>query len=142
MSGRPVWLASVSKRKPNTGQMIPTARWGPGVRRAALTVAHRTLGPVGEPSMERAFLMCATLCYHRAASDAEIEALPDGPGGLAGPPFDQVIHETDACPPAGLSFTPCDHRTIVRMGKPGFYRPVDDCGQCPSCLARAEVEGP
>jgi hypothetical protein len=73
--------------------MIPTARWGHGVRLAAIRTAHRVLGPVGDPELERGFLMCSTLCFHRAASNFEIEALPPGPGGLAGPPFDQVIYE-------------------------------------------------
>ena len=138
MDGRPVWLASVSKRSKN-GRIIGTERWGNGVRRAAIDIAHRTLGELGEPTMERGFLMCATLCFHRGASDEEIAALPHGPGGLAGPPFDQVIYETEQCPPAGVSFTPCDKRTYRPLGRNGLRLPVDECGECESCQARNKI---
>lgn len=136
-----MWLASVSQWRNN--KLIPTARWGEGVRRQGLTIARRVLGPLGEPEMERAFLMCATLCYHRGASDSEIGGLPDGPGGLAGPPFDEVIYETPACPPAQLSFTPCDSRRFGSRMQGGvrIRLPIDDCGVCPSCRARAEHDG-
>lgn len=137
MNGRPVWLASVSQW--NGTKIIPTSRWGSGVRNAGLKTARRVLGPLGDESMERAFLMCATLCYHRGASDAEIAELPEGPGGLAGPPFDQVIFETSECPPAGLSFTPCDRRRFhtIRRNGAELKMPIDDCGECPSCEARS-----
>jgi hypothetical protein len=135
MAGRPVWLASVSYRRPNGVDPIPTARWGPGVRRQAIRLAHAALAGVGDDRYERGFLMCSTLCFHRGASDPEIAALPPGPGGLAGPPFSETIYETPECPPAGLSFAPCDRRTFRRLGSGGLL-PVDECGECPSCRAR------
>lgn len=138
MGGRPVWLASVSQWQ--HGRLVPTSRWGDGVRAAGLRVARRALGDVGDPTMERGFLMSATLCYHRGASDSEIDALPPGPGGLAGPPFDDVIYETADCPAPALSFRPCDRRTYRRLSA-GVSLPVDDCGECPSCAARAAILG-
>jgi hypothetical protein len=133
MGGQPVWLVSVSRWR--NGRNIPTARWGPGVRRAMITVAHQALGDVGQPTVERGFLMCSTLCFHRAATNAEAASIPAGPGGLAGPPFDEVIYETPACPPVALSFRPCANRRYQRLGS-GMI-PVDDCGACASCEARA-----
>ncbi len=153
MNGPPVWLGSVSLHR-KSGVLVPTGQWGHGTQRQAIKVAHRLLGPVGDPRKERGFLMNATLCFHRMATDAEIERIPPGPGGLAGPPFDEVIWETPDCPPAGLSFTKCDNRTfrtIHARGRPAhpldrgnkpLITPVDDCGNCPSCHARTNAMNP
>ena len=138
MNGLPVWLVSISQWN---RRMIPTERWGNGARNEALRLARRALGAVGNPSLERAFLMCSTLCYHRGATDAEVAAIPPGPGGLAGPPFDQVIYETEAVPPVSLSFTPCDNRRFQTRRRDGsvLKLPVDDCEECPSCQARDAI---
>ena len=140
MQGRPVWLASVSQWR--NGRPIQTARWGTGVRRLALDIAHQAVDGVGDPTLERGFLMCLTLCFHRGATDDEIARMPQGPGGLAGPPFAETIWETPDCPPAGLSFAPCENRTTRRLGPPAWKlrMPVDDCGDCPTCEARAGLD--
>jgi len=139
MGGRPVWLASISQWR--NQRLVTTDRWGHGARLAALRVAQQVLGPVGDPTLERGFLMCSTLCFHRGATDTEIAVIPPGPGGLAGPPGVAVIYETPAVPPMALSFTPCDRRWFDTIRLPGVAMriPVDDCGRCLSCLAREAI---
>src|SRR5688572_27054749 len=100
MSGRPVWLASVSRRADVTlrGGLIPprpTTRWSPREHREAREILWRVLEGVGDPARWRLFRMQVTVCLHRAVSDAELAALPRswaGPGGtaLAGGPV-QVL---------------------------------------------------
>lgn len=139
MQGRPVWLASVSQWR--SRRLIGTERWGHGTRLHAIRVAQEVLGPVGDQTLERGFLMCSTLCFHRGATDDEIAGIPPGPGFLAGPPGVEIIYESPAVPPVSLSFTPCDQRRFESIRLPaGVMRsPVDDCGDCPSCQARARI---
>jgi hypothetical protein len=143
MNGRPVWLASVSRW--NGGKIVPAERWGPGTIRASVEVAHRVLEGVGDPSLERGFRMCTTLCFHRGLTDVEIAELPPGPGGLAGPPGLDVVWETPDVPPVSLSFTACAHRRFerVRGATHTLKLPVDDCTDptCLSCRARDRVLG-
>lgn len=134
MAGRPVWLASVSYRRRQGAMLTPTEKWSPSVQRYARAAAHKAMEGLGDETLERGFLMCSTLCAHRAVSDAELAALPPGPGGLAGPPGVGLLYETPACPPVSLSFTPCDRRYFVSWM--GARLPQDVCGECPSCRAR------
>jgi hypothetical protein len=135
MRGVPVWLASVSRW--DGDKNIPTERWSESQLRSAKEVSHQVLSDVGNPDMERGFLMCSTLCVHRAVTPLESSSLPPGPGYLAGPPGVRVVWEGEKCPPISLSFTPCDKRTFMVMGQ--LKLPVDNCGACPSCLARTEI---
>jgi hypothetical protein len=112
MGGRPVWLASVSKRATN-GRIIPASKYPPRLERLALVELRRALRGVGDESRERCFAMCITLCLHRALSDDEIAALPasfhDAPAlDVAGGPL-RTIYTKGFDPP--LSCQPCEHPT-------------------------------
>ena len=135
MRGRPVWLASVSRWK--NGHHVPTEKWSDVQLRMAKAVSHEVLDGIGDVTAERGFLMCATLCVHRAVTDTEANELPTGPGYLAGPPGVRVAWETEQCPPISLSFQPCDNRRFQKVGP--LTLPVDNCGKCPSCLARTKL---
>lgn len=72
------------------------------------------------------------------ATPEEIEAMPPGPGSLAGPPIrQQILWSTPDAPPCAPSFAPCDNRTYVT--RYGQRQAVDDCGNCPSCRARQQT---
>lgn len=137
MQGQPVWLASVSRQRPN-GRMLYVPEWSPSQRRDAERQLRQVLEGVGNPSRERLFRMNVTLCLHRAATDAEVAAQPGSflsePGvGLAGGPV-EVLSETE---PGAPSTRPCEapHRKAFVMGVPHAWLPVD-CGRCEPCRAR------
>jgi hypothetical protein len=141
MSGRPVWLASMTRRKKD-GRIIPTPRWSPAQMRAARkAIYERVLAGVGDEARERGFRMNATLCVHRALSDAEIAALPDGwmkmPAiDVAGGPV-EVLWRTPLAIDAP-STRPCVNPTRMPLpgtNDPDLWVPVD-CGACEPCRAR------
>jgi hypothetical protein len=111
-------------------------------RARAKIYEHALLG-VGDQELERGFRMCATLCVHRALTDAEIAAMPDdcrAPAvDLAGGPV-EVLWRTPGVKDA-LSTQPCTAPTRVQL--PGSDNPElwipNDCGECPSCAARAAL---
>lgn len=134
MGGQPVWLASLSVRDP--AGTVPTDRWPPGRIAWGEEVLATLLGDLGDTARERSFRMCATLCRHRALTDAEAALIP--PEWFAGPAEHlagaslEILWETV---PGAPSTRPCenpgrdwiDHRN---------YLPVD-CGECGPCRARA-----
>lgn len=93
---------------------------------------------VGNTHRERLFRMNITLCLHRAATDEEVAAQPEwfrtAPGnGLAGGPV-AVLSETEI---GSDSTRPCHNpkRFVIDPSSPHGWIP-QDCGKCPSCLAR------
>lgn len=98
------------------------------------------LGPVGDPSRERSFRMCITLCRHRAVTPAEIEGLPqwwrDAPAvHLAGGGLEVLWRRGIE---DGPSVLPCEDYGRDELGG-GLFLPVD-CGKCEPCRARAAWE--
>lgn len=131
-----MWLASISYKRHN--QFVPTERWSPTLIRRAQQIASEAMIGVGDPTKERAVPMTCTACCHRLATPEEIEAMPPGPGSLAGPPIrQQILWSTPDAPPCAPSFAPCDNRTYVT--RYGQRQAVDDCGNCPSCRARQQT---
>lgn len=141
-----MWLASVSCREVD-GRIVPTEEWlaRPALKNRGLRILKAILGPVGDKSRERVFRMNLTLCVHRVAGLYEISHLPSWwhttPAcGIAGPPV-EVLHETE--PSRSGSCYPCvNPRKILPdpSWDPRLWIP-EGCGECFSCLARAEVRG-
>ena len=143
MQGRPVWLASVSRRDANN-QIIATGAWSKRERKR-LTEYLRSdvLAGVGDPTVERVFRMNVTLCIHRLCTPAEVErAMVTWAGkehrDLAGQPI-EVLEEIGCESPA--STRPCENprRLVVMQERPDLWLP-QDCGRCASCRARAAFE--
>jgi len=137
MNGQPVWLASISRMRPN-GQTLYVPEWSPTQLREAEKSLRQVVEGIGNTKRERLFRMNVTLCLHRAATDEEVGAQPDwflkAPGnGLAGGPV-EVLSETEL---GAQSTRPCHapQRLSLRDRNPHAWLPVD-CGQCPPCLAR------
>jgi hypothetical protein len=142
--GRPVWLASLSRRKSN-GSIIATGDWlfKMGLKAEAERLVRQALKGVGDERFERLFRMNITYCLHRALSEDEVAGLPAAweraPGGLAGGPV-EVLWQRGI--PDDLQAAKCcenPHRMVVIPSRPDLWVPTD-CGKCPPCLARAEVE--
>ena len=139
-----MWLASVAMRN-RRGQIVPVSDWAYPERQRAETYIDRALSGLGNPRRERQFRMVATLCRHRALSDAEARSLPESfytepAHDLAGGP---VAIEWEHGIPHVLSTEPC--AKPGRQPFPGaeshrLWLPVD-CGECPSCLARSACAG-
>lgn len=136
MSGRPVWLASVSRRR--RGQIRATGTWTRRQFSEAENIAHRALSGAGAPQCERAFRMNITFCIHRALSAEEEESLPaewcSAEGGLVGPPVEVlwsrgIDHTTAAMPCRAPS------RLIIDPERPDLWVP-EGCGKCDVCEAR------
>lgn len=150
MQGRPVWLASVSKRNMKLNQLIPNTRWLSWMKKNAKRALWQTLRGVGNPEIGwRMFRMNITYCLHVAVSDAELEVLGpqwmDKPGGaLAGGPIE--ILDFGNCP-TNPSVMPCENPTREPLPKaPGqvhsdqdMWFPID-CGKCDPCLDRIRIE--
>lgn len=140
MSGRPVWLVSISKRD-RDGRIKGTGKWSKAEYRIAETLAHDVLKGVGVPDKERAFRMNVTFCVHRAATLDEIRGLPNdwhcALGGLAGGPV-EVLWSNGI--PTSPSCRPCENpgRMDSGCGRQDLWIPVD-CGECEPCRARAEM---
>lgn len=137
MDGQPVWLASISRFRPN-GNRSYVPEWSASQRRDAERQLRQLLNGVGDVTKERLFRMNVTLCLHRAATDAEVAAQPSwfltAPGcGLAGGPV-EVISETVA---GSLSTKPCESpsKQVVDQRSPHGWLAVG-CGQCAPCRAR------
>ena len=142
MNGWPVWLASASLWDPRTREPIHTGDWTTKQRARMTNVLRELLGPVGDPSRERCFRMCLTLCLHRAVSDEEAaKAACDWrgkpPRDLAGGPVEVLWHRGV---PSVPSCQPCRNpiKTPLDPRRPDLYFP-DDCGRCDTCLERTRV---
>jgi len=141
MDGQPVWLASISRRRPNS-QVVYVPDWSPSQRREAERLLALVLRDAGDVSRERLFRMNVTLCLHRAATDDEVATAPSwfmtAPGcGLAGGPV-EIIRETV---PGGPSTRPCESPSLQRLDRsPHGWIPIG-CGLCAPCVARAHYEG-
>ena len=136
MQGRPVWLASVSKRN-KSGAIIPNTRWGAYDKRRAIELLKRVLHGVGDPDRGwRLFRMQITYCMHLACSDFEVALLPGEwdtikGSALAGGPVEILDSGNCATTP---SVRPCEDPS--KGGIPGqryfdaeVWIPID-CGQC------------
>jgi hypothetical protein len=141
MDGQPVWLASISRRRPN-GRVLYVPEWSPSQRRDAEARLRRLLVGAGDESRERLFRMNVTLCLHRAASDAEVAAAPSwflsARGcGLAGGPV-EILGETVR---GAASTKPCErpNRMQLERGNPHAWIPID-CGECRPCRARQHCD--
>lgn len=137
MNGQPVWLASISRMRPN-GKTLYVPEWSAAQMRDAERRVRELVWGVGNPTRERLFRMNVTLCLHRAATDAEVRAQAPwfltAPGsGLAGGPV-QVLSETE---PGSQSTRPCHHpeRYPIDRNNTHAWIPID-CGSCVPCLAR------
>lgn len=144
MQGRPVWLASVSKR--NRQGIIPNTRWGAYHRREAVDLLKTVLDGVGDPDRGwRLFRMQITYCMHLACSVSEIELLPDEwetikGSALAGGPVEILDSGHCATTP---SVMPCERPAKGRIPTPSFDADVWiplDCGLCPPCLDRISIK--
>jgi hypothetical protein len=139
MNGTPVWLASLSRRSPITGDILATPLWSERTMQSSLALLRRVLGPAGNAARERAFRMQITACLHRALTDDEVAGLPASfhaaePIDLAGGPV-EVLYETE---PGRPSTRPCVRPERRRLDDRGslLWYPVD-CGGCEPCRARA-----
>jgi hypothetical protein len=138
MEGRPVWLASVSRRD-SAGKIKPTGTWTKADRAAGLNWLRALLGGVGDPRHERCFRMNITLCFHRALTTAEEARI--GPGcavHLAGGPIEVLWQKGCSDSPTTL---PCRApvRHQIDAGDDRLWVPLD-CGECEPCRARALVQ--
>ena len=141
MNGQPVWLASISRWKPN-GEPLVVPRWSPEMRLDAETRLRAALSGVGDTARERLFRMNVTLCLHRAATAHEVAQQPEWfhshPAcGLAGGPVEVLWENTLGA----ASTKPCRNPLKRMLGKsdPLLWLPVD-CGRCESCRARAQIQ--
>src|SRR3954447_6241231 len=148
MAGRPVWLASLSRRN-ESSDIIPTGRWSGAQLRSAIKVLKALgLKGVGDERYERGFRMCATLCIHRGLSDEEIKNLPAHwhdtlrPRVLAGGPIEHLWrNELSIDTP---STQPCTNPKKKFFGpkiQEDLYLPID-CGLCVPCQAREALTRP
>lgn len=137
-----MWLASVSLRK--LGRIVPTQAYGEGKHRRAGQILDAILRGVGDQRWERAFRMCVTECRHRGLSDEEIAALPPSwkqavARDLAGGPLE--VFWSRGVPDTAISANPCHHPSKEPFpgGPSDLYLPLD-CGACPPCVARMEIQ--
>lgn len=149
MQGRPVWLASVSRRESN-GRIIPNTRWDRVAKKKATRFLDTLLLGIGDERHGwRLFRMNITYCLHRAVSDDELDQLPTtwrGEGtALAGGPVAVLGSGNCEVRPSVL---PCVSPTKVAL--PGMKLTLDgfdpdlwfpmDCGKCAPCEDRAAIE--
>lgn len=138
MSGRPVWLASVSVRTAQ-GAIIPTGRWAASTRARAERTLEALLDGIGDVSREVLFRMNITLCRHRGLTDEE-EA------GLPGSFHDFRATDTAGCSvetiwrrgvdsPASLPCEDPGREPIGDRPDPDLWLPIP-CGACEPCRAR------
>ena len=149
MNGRPVWLASVSKRD-KRGALVPNTRWHSPEKTKAVALLQRLTFKVGDVFLGwRLFRMNITYCLHVALADVEVKRLPPtwakfgGPTALAGGPVEILDSGNTA---ARESVKPCHHPTKQTIpGQPIFNPDPDlwlpiDCGTCPPCIDRLAIE--
>jgi len=121
-------------------RIVPALKWSRRSREHADRLIERALDGAGDVRFERSFAMCVTLCRHRGLSDAEIADLPTGCAlgrGLAGAPL--RVYWQRGVPDDMLSAQPCDNPGRSPLGpQPDLYL-VEECGRCPSCLAREKL---
>ena len=150
MQGRPVWLASISKRDLRRDVIIPNTRWPEWYKKKAIEALWQVLGGVGDRERGwRMFRMNITYCLHLAVSDEELEILGPQwaaiPGmALAGGPI-QIL-DSGNCQ-TNPSTLPCDNPRKSMLptqdGKPQMDPDMwfpEDCGICESCLDRIRIE--
>jgi hypothetical protein len=142
MSGRPVWLASLSRRPAGRAEAVSTQLWSKGTMADSIALLRRVLGPSGNPAYERVFRMQVTLCIHRALSDEELDALPfsfhaSEATDLAGGPVEILEQTVDS----GPSTKPCHLPTRAPLSRtdPLLWLPID-CHACPPCRARLKLD--
>jgi hypothetical protein len=139
MSGWPVWLASMSKRNRH-GQITCAKHWAKDPM--AYDYLCRALHGRGDRTRERLFRMNVTLCLHRAATEEEINGLPqtwkEDLSGIAGGPVEIIWSKGVVVPE---SCKPCLHPVHAQVipGRPDLWIP-EDCGRCPPCLARKQKQ--
>lgn len=137
MNGQPVWLASISRTRPN-GKTLYVPEWSPSQMRECERRLRELVEGVGNPDRERLFRMNVTLCLHRAAADHEVAAQPSwfltAPGcGLAGGPV-EVLSETE---PGSPSTRPCANPRRQMIYRDNLHAWIPrDCGTCEPCRAR------
>lgn len=104
----------------------------------AQTLLRHALQGVGDLSREKLFRMNITVCIHRGTLLEERELLKGLPPGMAGAPV-EILQEQGIR--TQISARPClrPSRKLCDPARPDLWIPVD-CGVCPSCLARKEVE--
>jgi hypothetical protein len=142
MQGRPVWLASLSKKELGRRDRIKAvASWSDAEVQHGYERLCWALRGCGDPTKERLFRMNVTLCLHRAATRQEVAGLPEGwradEGAMAGGPVAVIWSRGVPCPPSCL---PCRDpgKYLPDPKRPDLWVPLD-CQKCPPCLARAEV---
>lgn len=144
MDGVPVYLASMSRRHPQTGEIIPTGKWSASMRAYGEGVLRRAIGKHGDVRRERLFRMNVTLCRHRALTDAEVAALPawfhDADAiDIAGGPVEVLWESVPGRPSTQPWRRP--NRVVMIPSRPDLWIP-EDCGHCDPCLGRANVGVP
>lgn len=116
--------------------------WTPRQMRHARRLLDQVLEGAGNPSRERVFRMCITLCMHRAVRDDELAQIPDwwhqaDAVDIAGGPLEVL----ESCGVPDIpSAMPCysPGRRTFDCNRPDLWIPVD-CGVCPPCMARKAV---
>ena len=145
-----MWLVSVSKRNPKTGQIVPNTRWPDWVKDKARKALWQVMSGAGDLNIGwRLFRMNITYCLHIAVSDRELELLPvvwqDQMGtALAGGPVAVLDSGNCATSPSVL---PCEHPTREPLPLSGNQLVTDpdmwfprDCRLCEPCLDRIRIE--
>lgn len=148
MGGQPVWLASCSvldlKRVDairGGPLLLSTELWTPQVRKEAERQLRLALAGVGNDALQRCFRMSATLCIHRAVTEAEHAGLPEdwkctAPRDLAGAPLEVLWHTPGV--PRVLSAEPCrrpGRQLAPELAHLGIFFLVE-CRACDTCDAR------
>lgn len=143
MDGKPVWLASVSRRDHATARIIPTREWitRPALKNKALRILKEILSGVGDSAYQTLFRMNATLCIHRALTDEEVAGLPgwwhEAPAvGMAGPSVEVLYSRGASGRPAQR---PCLNPRKTLPPMPGYDPSLwipEGCGQCEPCKDR------
>lgn len=134
-----MWLVSVSKIAKD--RIVPALKWNRRTRKHVDRIIEIALRGVGDMNFERSFAMCVTQCRHRGLSDAEIAILLTGcvlGRGLAGAPL--RVYWQVGIPDDMISAQPCHNPGKRPLGnQPDLYL-VEECGACPTCAARGEIE--
>lgn len=143
MAGTPVWLASLSRRSAFSPKPLATSIWTNRTLDDSSALLNRLIGPAGNKRRQRLFRMNVTLCLHRACTPEEVASLPayfhqDPATELAGGPV-EILWETEE---GSDSTKPCHAPGRLDFGyrDPLLWLP-QDCGACPPCQARVELDG-
>lgn len=110
---------------------------------ALITLRTTVLGGLGDRTRERFFRMNITACLHRGLTPRDLRRLPDwwhqaASVNLAGGPI-EVIWSRGL--PDTPSAQPCANprKQMISSTRPDLWIP-QDCGACPSCVARRAYE--